>query len=100
MNVKELIERYNAEQVGSRLIATVDGRKEYIADVGNGGFQLTAVGLKLQHEHEAAKELVEEKAPAPKAKKAKVKSEPDTKPTELETSLDADLSDLDDLLGE
>lgn len=100
MNVKELIERYNAEQVGSRLIAIVDGRKEYIADVGNGGFQLTVAGLKLQHEHEAAKEMVEEKTSAPKAKKTKAKSEPEMKPTELETSLDADLSDLDDLLGE
>ncbi len=96
MNVKELIERYNAEQVGSRLIAVVEGRKEYIADVGNGGFQLTAVGLKLQHEHETAKELVEEKVSAPKAKKAKVKSEP----VDPEVSINADLGEIDELLGE
>ena len=99
MNVQELIERYNAEQVGGRLIAVVDGRKEYIADVGSGGFQLTAAGLKLQHEHEVAKEeAVEEKAPAPKPKKAKTKAEAPA--AEPDVSLNADLGDIDDLLGE
>ena len=76
--VQELIERYNAEQVGDRLIAIVDGKKDYIADVGSGGFMLTAAGLKLEHDWEQAQLAKAEEKPKAekktKAEKAKVEA--------------------------
>lgn len=77
--VKELIAKYNAEEVGGRLIAVVNGRKEYIANVENGGFVLTAFGLMLEEQSQA-----EAPAPAPEKPKRRKK--------------DADVSD-DDLLA-
>ena len=73
--VQELIERYNAEQVGDRLIAVVDGKKEYIADIGTGGFMLTEHGLKLEAQQEAAEDKPKRKA------RAKVE-EPDAAPAQ------------------
>lgn len=67
--VKELIERYNAEEVGGRLIATVDGKREYIADIGSGGFMLTEIGLRLEHDREQV--VVEEPVESEKPKRKK-----------------------------
>lgn len=83
--VKELIERYNAEQVCDRLLAVVDGKKEYIADVGNGGFSLTNVGLKLQQEWEQAQASLKAEAEAKTDKPAKGK-----KPKEASVNVDND----------
>ena len=88
--VQDLIKLYNAEQVGDRLIAVVDGKREYIADVGSNGFMLTAAGMKLEHDREAAAEA---KAKEPKAKaKAKAADAPAAPPA------DDGLGDLDGLL--
>lgn len=83
-SVKELIERYNAEQVCDRLIAEVDGKREYIADLANGGFMYTAAGLRLEAQWEES----QAKKPAPKAKGGKAqKSAP-------EETTDVDNEDL------
>lgn len=47
MTIQELITKFNAEQVGGRLIAVVNGKKEYIADLLDSGYALTYHGQML-----------------------------------------------------
>lgn len=70
--VKELIAKYNAEEVGGRLIAVVNGRKEYIANIENGGFVLTAHGLMLEEQSRAEAPVAEPEKPKRRKKDADV----------------------------
>jgi len=47
LNTQELITKFNAEQVGGRLIAVVNGKREYIADLLDNGYTLTYHGQML-----------------------------------------------------
>lgn len=81
----ELIAKYDAEEVGNRLIALVDGQKQYIANKeAGGGFSLTYHGMKLEEQSQAAP--VEEK-PAAKPRK---KREVDAAADDLLAGLDAE----------
>lgn len=51
--IKQLITKYNAEEVGGRLIATVNGRREYIANLDNTGFTLTPIGMMLEEQNKS-----------------------------------------------
>lgn len=66
MTLNELIEKFNGEQVGDRIIATVGGKREYIANIVMGGYALTHYGEKLV---QLAAATAAEEAPKPKRKK-------------------------------
>ncbi len=90
VTVKELIAKYNAEEVGGRLIAVVNGKKEYIATMENGGFILTPIGLRLEQESENVVKEVEIPQPAAPAEKPKrrAKKEADADTDDLFAGID------------
>ncbi len=45
--LKEFINKYGCEEVGGRLIAVVGGKKEYVAEILDGGYSLTLYGQKM-----------------------------------------------------
>lgn len=54
MNAQDLITKHGAEQVGGRLIAVVNGKREYIADLLDNGYTLTYHGQVLMQAMEEA----------------------------------------------
>lgn len=48
MNVKDLIAKYNADEVAGRLMVRIGGRNEFMATYDSNGFQLTEVGKQLE----------------------------------------------------
>lgn len=77
--LKEFIAKHNCEEVGGRLVAVVDGKKEYVAEILDGGYTLTYHGHKLEEKTPAPEPVAEEK---PKRRKK-----------------DADSSSFDALMG-
>lgn len=65
--LKQFIEHYKCEEVGMRLIAVVNGEKQYVADILDGGYVLSHYGKVLV---EQSPPVVEDE-PKPKAKRAK-----------------------------
>lgn len=64
MTFDEMKERLNAEWIGGRLVAEVEGEKQYLTITSDSGeMSFTELGLRLQFELE--------QAPAPKPKRAK-----------------------------
>lgn len=64
MNYQELMTKYNAEEIGDRLIAVVNGQRQYIADkTDGGGFILTNHGEMLVGADEAQAEVEAEEKP-------------------------------------
>ena len=59
--LREFIAKHNCEEVGGRLIAVVDGKKEYVAEILDGGYTLTYHGHKLEAQTAAPEPAVEEK---------------------------------------
>lgn len=69
--MKQLIEKFGASYAGGRLVAKIEGKKQYLTNVSADGRQyLNELGVRLQSELEAAPEVEAPKA-EPKAKKAK-----------------------------
>lgn len=64
MNAQDLITKCGAEQVGGRLIAVVNGKREYIADLLDNGYTLTYHGQVLM-------QAMEESAVKPKRRAKK-----------------------------
>lgn len=63
MNYEDLRAKYNAEEVGDRLIAVVEGQRQYIANKEpGGGFSMTRYGLLLEEQSAAAVEAAPAKA--------------------------------------
>ena len=85
----ELTAKYNAEEVGDRLIAIVDGQKQYIANKEpGGGFSLTHHGLMLESQiTDAAADA--EPAAEKKATKRKKAAEDTPADDDLLAGLDA-----------
>lgn len=76
MDYNALREKYNAEEVGDRLIAVVNGQRQYIANKEpGGGFSLTVHGLMLEEQSAAAE--VEDKPAKPARKKKEAPVEDD-----------------------
>lgn len=72
MKIEDLIERTGAEWIGGRLVAMVDGEKQYITSIADSGeTSLNELGMRLQFELESAPA-----APAPKAKRVKKEEAP------------------------
>lgn len=67
--LKEFIAAHNCEEVGGRLIALVNGKKEYVADVLDSGYTLTYHGRKLP---ELTPEPVAEEKPKRRKKEAEL----------------------------
>lgn len=73
--LKDFIQKFKCEEVGCRLIAVVDGEKQYVADILDGGYNLTFHGHKLvaqAEQEDKAAEAAEVKKP--KARRVKVPS--------------------------
>lgn len=80
--MKELFDKLNAEYAGGRAVAVVDGKKQYLTDVGaDGQLYLNELGLRLQEEL-AATPKVETKPK--KAKKEVVETPAVTDEIELD----------------
>lgn len=76
--LQQFIEKHNCEEVGGRLIAVVNGKKEYVADIGNNrSFALTFHG-----------EVLEAQAPAAVEEKPKRKPKKDAADSDLLAGLD------------
>lgn len=72
MNAKDLIAKYNAEEVGGRLIATVNGKREYIANIDSSGFTLTPIGMMLEEQNKEVEPAKEVEKPKRRKKDADV----------------------------
>lgn len=69
MTFDEMKDRLNAEWIGGRLVAEVDGAKEYLTITSESGeVSFTEVGLRMQFELE--------QAPAPKPRRKKAEEAP------------------------
>lgn len=105
MDYNALKEKYNAEEIGDRLIAVVNGQREYIADkTPGGGFALTRHGMMLeQPEPEMGDAPAAEAAPVKVKRTRKAKPEgapegdvqPEGESAEGEESIDDLLADAD-----
>jgi hypothetical protein len=95
MDINVLAEKVGGEIVGGRLIAVVDGKKQYLTAVGSDGMPfLNELGLKISNElsFEAPAEPAEPaeppEAPAPKRGRRKAEAaEVDVIPEQLELDL-------------
>lgn len=68
MDINTLASKVGGEFVGGRLLATIDGTKQYLTLVGSDGKSiLTEVGLKVSNELSLAEPPVVEPDPEPKA---------------------------------
>lgn len=87
--LKEFIEKFNCEEVGMRLIAVVNGQKQYVADILDGGYTLSYHGHMLveQAEAKAAAEAVE----AVDKPRTRRKKEADPAPDAVDSDLAAGL---------
>jgi hypothetical protein len=84
MDINALAEKVGGEIVGGRLIAMVDGKKQYLTAVGDNGEPfLTELGLKISNELSFAQPAPEPEAPAPKRTRRKAE------PTEVDITPDA-----------
>lgn len=86
MDINELADKVGGEIVGGRLLATVDGKKAYLTNVGDDGPFLNDLGLKISNElsHVEAAAVAEE--PAPKRGRRKAEA-PAVEPEQLELDL-------------
>jgi hypothetical protein len=85
MNINELAEKVGGEIVGGRLIAVVDGKKQYLSDVGSDGQQfLNAEGIALANEPIPEVIIEEVVAITEEAPKRKKKSETDVDDVQIE----------------
>jgi hypothetical protein len=76
MNIYELAEKVGGEIVGGRLIGVVDGKKQYLSEVGSDGQAfLTAAGLLLANEPIPEVTVEEVAAVTEEAPKRKKKNE-------------------------
>lgn len=88
MDIKALIEKHNAEEVGGRFIAVVNGKRDYIANsTAGGGLELTYVGMQLAEAD--ASQAQEDAAAAARRKPRKQKAETDD--VDPDVSIDKDL---------
>lgn len=95
MSVKDLIAKYNASEVGGRLLVRVAGRNEFMATFDQNGFQLTEIGRKLEAGELRSEGQVDE-APRPKRKKreeAKQDDGADTAAADIMSDLESGLDD-------
>jgi hypothetical protein len=85
MNINELAEKVGGEIVGGRLIAVIDGKKQYLSDVGSDGQQfLNAEGIALANEPIPEVILEEVVAITEEPPKRKKKSETDVDDVQIE----------------
>lgn len=87
MDINELADKVGGEIVGGRLLATVEGKKAYLTNVGDDGKAfLNDLGLKISNElsHVEAAAVAEE--PAPKRGRRKAEA-PAVEPEQLELDL-------------
>jgi hypothetical protein len=90
MDINALAAKVNGEIVGGRLIAVVDGKKQYLSGVSDSGEPfLTELGLQISNELSFAKEpVVEAEAPAPKRSRRKAETvEVDIAPEQIEIDI-------------
>jgi hypothetical protein len=87
MDINALADKVGGEIVGGRLLAVVDGKKQYLTAVGDNGEPfLNELGLKLSNE--LSFEAPEPEAPAPKRGRRKAEAaEVDVIPEKLELDI-------------
>lgn len=85
MDINELAIKVGGEVVGGRVLATVEGKKVYLTNIGDGGAPiLNDLGLKISNELPAAEPVVEESAPKRGRRKAEA---PAIEPEQLELDI-------------
>jgi len=85
MNIYELAEKVGGEIVGGRLIGVVDGKKQYLSEVGSDGQAfLTPAGLLLANEPIPEVTVEEVVAITEEPPKRKKKSETDVDDVQIE----------------
>lgn len=92
MDINELADKVGGEIVGGRLLATVDGKKAYLTNVGeDGSAYLNELGLKISNElsfveapaQVAPQEAPQEEAATPKRSRRRAEA-PAAEPEQLE----------------
>ena len=89
MDINALASKVGGEIVGGRLIAVVDGKKQYLTAVGDNGQPfLNDLGLKVSNELSFEQPAPEPEAPAPKRGRRKAEpAEMDVIPEQLELDI-------------